>query len=679
MRLSCSLVRLFVVLAMAGITALLSTPTAVAEPPFRVQDRVTDNAGVLSGSQEAEVNAAVDKLFKDRQIKLWVVYVKTFDGQGRQAWTEQTEKLSDFGTNDALLAVATEDRAYTFSADQSVVSVTQRGNIEREKIEPALRSNQWAAAATGAANGLNSYNSPSSEPSSGQNISAKAIWIAVAALVLLAVVLWWWTHRRRGRRNKAELEAAKRVDPTDAQALAAVPLEALDELSKQIVVDVDNAVRTSTNELELATEEFGAVRVAPFAKAVKNAKTALAEAFNVRQTLDDDVPESPLQKRQLLTKVITSAGAADRELEAQQHAFGEMRNVLINAPERLGSMTQQMVALTARLAPAAQALAALHQQFADAALASVAGNVDQARQRLTFADDNITKGRGLISAPAQDQTALFDTVRAAEGALQQSGTLLDAVDSAATDINRAIAGMPAAIDDIQQGIDSAAAQLQQSGTPQADALRAARDVAVRAVDDARANAGTDPLGTFTRLTKADADLDRVLENVVQLSAEAQKQAQVLDQALFAAQSRIKAVSEFIDTRRGSIGPEARTRLSEAARQLDAAQAKRATNPTEAIAHANGAASLAAQAQSLANDDVRKAQVSYAPQYGRQSDMGSVIGGIIIGNILRGGMGGMGGGWGGGWGGGSGGGYGGSRSGGPTSFGGSGRSYGGGRF
>ncbi len=95
---------------------------------------------------------------------------------------------------------------------------------------------------------------------------------------------------RRGRRHKAEVEAAKRVDPTDAQALAAVPLEALDELSKQIVVDVDNAVRTSANELELATEEFGAARIAPFAKAVMNAKTALAQAFNVRQTLDDACP-----------------------------------------------------------------------------------------------------------------------------------------------------------------------------------------------------------------------------------------------------------------------------------------------------------------------------------------------------------------------------------------------------
>jgi uncharacterized membrane protein YgcG len=675
MRLRRGAIRLLVLFAVAVI-GLLGSPPASADAPFRVQEYVTDNAGVLSASDNHSVRAAIDKLVADRGLKLWVVYVKSFDGQGRQAWAEQTEKLSDFGTNDALLAIATEDRAYTFSADQSVVSAAQRGSIERQKIEPALRGDQWAAAATGAANGLGSYHSPSAEPSSGPHISAKAIWIAIAALVLLALLLWWWTLRRRRRRNKAELEAAKRVDPTDTQALAAVPLDALDGLSKQIVVDVDNAVRTSTNELELATEEFGATRVEPFAKAVANAKAALADAFNVRQILDDDVPETPLQKRQMLTKVITSAGAADRELETQQQAFGEMRSLLINAPERLDSMTQQMVALTARLEPAAATLAALHQQFAETAVSAVAGNVDQARQRLTFADENITKGRGLISAPAQDQTALFDTVRAAEGALQQSGTLLDSVDSAASDINRAISGMPAAIDDIQHGIDSAAAQLQQSGTPQADALQSAHDAAVKAVDDARANGSADPLGTFTRLTKADADLDQMLENVVALRAETQKQAQLLDQALFAAQSRVKAVSEFIDTRRGSIGPEARTRLSEAQRQLDAAQAKKDANPTEAIAHANGAASLAAQAQSLANDDVRHAQVSYAPQYSRQSDMGSVLGGIILGNVLRGGMGG---GWGGGWGGGSGGGYGGSRSGGPTSFGGSGRSYGGGRF
>ena len=124
------------------------------------------------------------------------------------------------------------------------------------------------------------------------------------------------------------------------------------------------------------------------------------------------------------------------------------------------------------------------------------------------------------------------------------------------------------------------------------------------------------------------------------------------------------MSDFIDTRRGSIGAEARTRLAEATRQLEAAETKHDSNTTESMAHANGAATLAAQAQSLANDDVRAAQRSYTSQYGqRGSDMGSVIGGIIIGNILRGGFGG-------GWGGG----FGGGRSPGrPTSYGGSSRS------
>ena len=159
------------------------------------------------------------------------------------------------------------------------------------------------------------------------------------------------------------------------------------------------------------------------------------------------------------------------------------------------------------------------------------------------------------------------------------------------------------------------------------------------------------MGTFTRLTQADADLDRLLASVTEQREAAERLARASQQAVSAAQSRVKAVSDFIDTRRGSIGPEARTRLSEANRQLEAAQAKQESDLTEAIAHANGAAMLAAQAQSLANDDVRSAQRSYTSQYGGggRSNMGAVIGGIIIGNILRGGFGG---GYGGGYGGGS---------------------------
>ena len=61
------------------------------------------------------MNGAVDKLFTDRRIKLWVVYVKTFDDMGWLAWSQQTEKISDFGTDDALLAIATDDRSFAFN------------------------------------------------------------------------------------------------------------------------------------------------------------------------------------------------------------------------------------------------------------------------------------------------------------------------------------------------------------------------------------------------------------------------------------------------------------------------------------------------------------------------------------------------------------------------------------
>lgn len=670
--------RLLSMLLAILMTGLLVAPGATAEPPLRLATQLTDNAGALSTSQRASVQRALDQLYDDRRIQLWVVFVEDFSGQNYLGWAQNTMQLSELGDDDALLAVATRARSFAFQVPDTLPGGNSRAEeIRRDNIEPALRRDDWAGAAIAAANNLNAE-----PPAPESSVSWPAMLIALGVLLVLGGLLWWWSRRRRAKRRKAEFEAAKRVDPTDANALATVPLEALDELSRSIVVDVDNAVRTSEAELELAVEEFGPKRTEPFSTALANAKTALAQAFNVRQILDDDAPETPLQQRDLLTRVVVSAAKADRELDAQSQAFEQLRDLVINAPARLDTMTQQMVDLTARMNPSAQTLDGLHKQFDATALSSVAGNVDAAKERLAFADRNIGNARNLVARPAGDQTGLVDSVRAAESALDQARTLLDAVDSAATDINRALAGLPAAITDIQAGIDQANTLLAQPGTPQTDKLAAARDAAAKAADDARANGNADPLGTFTRLTQADANLDQLLASVHEQREAAERLARTLEQALFTAQSRIKAVSDFIETRRGSIGPEARTRLAEASRQLQAAEAKRASNPNEAVAHANGASTLAAQAQGLANDDVRAAQRSYTSQYGGGgSDMGAVLGGIIIGNILRGGFSG-GGGFGGGYGGGFGGGRGMGR---PTSYGGasrsSGRSYsgGGGRF
>ncbi len=563
-------------------------PSAAAEPPLRLATQLTDNAGALSTTQRANVQRALDRLYETKRIQLWVVFVDDFSNQNQLGWARSTIQLSDLGDDDALLAVATKARAYSFQVPDTVPGGNARADdIRRNSIEPALHRDDWAGAAIAAANGLSSE--PESPATPG--ISWPAMLIALGVVLVLVGLLWWWSRRRRAKRRHAEFEAAKRVDPTDANALATVPLEALDELSRSIVVDVDNAVRTSAAELELAVEEFGDNRTEPFSAALANAKSALAQAFTVRQTLDDDVPETPLQQRELLTRVVVSAARADRELDAQSQAFEQLRDLVINAPARLDTMTQQMVDLTARIDPSRQTLDNLHTQFDATALTSVATNVDTAKERLAFADRNITDARNLVSRPATDQTALVDAVRSAESALDQARTLLDAVDSASSDINRALAGLPAAITDIQAGIEQANSLLAQSGTPQAHQLGAARDAAKQAADIATANGKADPLGTFTRLTKADAELDQLLAGVHEQQEAAERLARALEQALFTAQSRVKAVSDFIETRRGSIGPEARTRLAEAQRQLQAAEAKRASNPNEAVAHANGASSL----------------------------------------------------------------------------------------
>jgi hypothetical protein len=656
-------------LAVLTVGALLvpNLPTANAEPPLRLTDYVTDDAGVLDANGLSEVKSAVDDLYTARRVRLWVVYVDTFSGQTGVAWARRAMQINNFQPDqDAILAVATQDRDYALLAGTGILSDSDQANLRRNEVEPALRQSDWAGAGTAAAVGLKNDGSSTG----GASWVGILIFLAILALAVLALIVW--RGRRRRKRREAEFAAAKRVDPADPNALSSLSLDALDDLSKSVVVEVDNAVRTSDNELTLAVEEFGEKDTAPFSQAVAAAKIALTQAFNVRQILDDTIPETPQQRRDLLTRVIVAAARADDELEAQREAFGKLRDLVINAPDRLDTLTQQMVDLTARIDPAGQTLAALHSQFSDTALASVAGNVETAKQRLSFADQNISQGRALVAKPAGSQGGLVDAIRAAESGLGQARTLLDSVDSASTDINRAVAALPAAIADIQNGITAAAAQLARGNVPRAAELTSARDAAAAAVTQAQSAGTSNPLGTFTQLTQADAQLDRLLAAISDEVEAAARLSRAFDQALFSAQSQVRSVSDFVDTRRGSVGPEARTRLAEAVRQLEAAEALKATNLTEAIQHANGAAMLAAQAQSMANADVSAAQRQYTGRYGSGgfgggggNNMGAVLGGILIGNILSGALrGGIGGSVGGGdWS--------------PGSFGGSGGDWGGG--
>jgi hypothetical protein len=194
-------------------------------------------------------------------------------------------------------------------------------------------------------------------------------------------------------------------------------------------------------------------------------------------------------------------------------------------------------------------------------------------------------------------------------------------------------------------------------------------VAQQAVQTASAVRGGsgDPLAALRGLTSAEAALDASLAPVREREEQARRALVLLDQTLGRLDSAISAATDFINTRRGVVGPEARTRLAEGQRLRDEALAQRGTDPVTALPVAQQAQQYVDDAIRAARQDVDNNQPPWggAPMGGGRSNVGGmVLGGLILGSILRGGGGG-GGGWGGGggfggggFGGGGGGGFGG---------------------
>jgi uncharacterized membrane protein YgcG len=203
------MVRLFgLVLTVLTAGLLLATP-AGAQPPSKLTDHITDSTGALSDSGRAAVSSAIDRLYHDRHIQLWVVYVDNFSRFKPDNWADRTRDASGMSDHDALLAVATNTKLYAFSVPPKAQGLTadELNSLRSRQIEPAVGAKDWSGAAVAAADGLNKSASSSS--------SSKSIWLLIAVgviFVVVVVVVVLMLHARRRRRR-----AARRVDAGDGQ------------------------------------------------------------------------------------------------------------------------------------------------------------------------------------------------------------------------------------------------------------------------------------------------------------------------------------------------------------------------------------------------------------------------------------------------------------------------------
>ncbi|MER5727916.1 TPM domain-containing protein [Streptomyces sp. NPDC002138] len=675
-------------LALGGGGAAVA-PAARADDPVTLskQGQITDRVGAL-GDRAPAVAAALDTLYADRRIQLFVAYVRDFSGRSAQSWADATAQRSGLGQDDVLLAVATGDRQYAYSADvDSGFTKEQLADVARTAIEPALKENDWAGAAIGAARGYDAVlggrpvpvpaitpgvADPGGKGAGGENGAGDFVLPVVA--VGAAGALGAYAYSRRRRKGAPDRGTTARSGWGE-QGPPRLPLAELDAKAKALLVETDDAVRTSTEELGFASAQFGEAAVGAFTEAVAYAKDGLTHAFRLRQQLDDAYPEDDATRRRMLDEIVARCTEASRRLDAESADFDKLRALEKNAPQALETVQAHFRALTGRTSTAEATLTALARRYADSASAPVASNAEQAKDRLLFATGSLGEARAAIDGGDNGKAAVH--VRAAEGAVDQAATLVDAVERRAQELAEAAGKLTGALNETESDLADARGLLTGTAAEVSTAdLRGRIGRAESVLADVRAEQGAgryDPIDALRRIEEADTALDEALAGARERETGGRRAAALLDQALLSARSAIGAATDYVTTSRGAVGSQARTRLAEAQRHLERSVSLTGSDPAAALAEAQQADSLARQAQQLAEADVRAYQDPYGGSRSQRGGMGgAVLGGIILGDILGGGgRGGFGGGGGGG---------GGGR--GPGSFGGGGtrgRMGGGGRF
>ena len=664
---------LVVLLAVAGLLAGMAP--ASADDPFRIPDQITDRNGSL-GSNTSAVQTAITNLQNEDKVQLWVVFVDNFSGQDGKTWVDSAIGESGFGTNAAVLAVATKDRAYGFgSAPGFTLNTGQLNTIAQQDVESHLRSGDWSGAAVAAADGLRTTIGGSSSSGSRSWI----LWL-VLAILLIGGYLWFRRARTRTATGTAGGGGGRSANGEQNDAQGPVeqlePLQAVSDRSVQILIATDNAVRSSEQQLTLAEATFGAPAMAEFRSAFEQARTSLASAFQLRQQIDDDVPEDERTRRNWMAEIIKRCTDANQALDAQSDRFDAMLDLKSKLPAALTELDSNVKRLDDRAAEAMGTLAQLGSTYAPSAISTVINNVADASKRLEFAKSEIQQARQ--ESTATDTTPAIVSARAAQEAVAQATTLLDAVDKLSTDLGEAGRQLPSRLAPVQAELANAKAVYAQGGTGSAGVSIGQQLAQIEtALNAVSGPAGAkDPLLATQRIREADATLDQILAATRSAQENAGRAQAALQQSVDSAAAKISGAEDFIATRRGAVGSEGRTRLAEAKRHLDTAVQLSGSDPAAALAESQQAEALADEAARLAQNDVGRWQ---GPGGGGFGGLGGGGGGNLTGAVLGGLLGGMlsggGRGYGGGFGGFGGGGFGGGGFGG--GFGGGGGGGGGG--
>jgi hypothetical protein len=469
-----------------------------------------------------------------------------------------------------------------------------------------------------------------------ETTGGEAIGLAlVVALFLLLLLVLWWRKTGAGRARSEASRASQASQPVRAgqpsraggvrsrgpraRTPSEPALHEMDVQASRVLVETDNAVRTSEQELGFAVARFGQHAAAQFSQALGSAREELAAAFQLRQHLDE-AAEPARVRQSMLARIGAHCAEANRLLDEQAEDFDRLQDLPGHAGQLLPEVENHIKQQAARIDGAQDMLRQLGDRYTPGAMTSVAASPEQARERLEAATVASAQARESISA-ADNSAAADDSasaggsaagaaaagrLHAAELSADQAESLLDSIGHLQAELTRAASALPAAMREIDADVAESSEMLaDRQNERRASAVARAEASAATVRGQIASGRPFDPLAALRELEQAGAGLDRALADTRQQPARQEHARGVLDQAMLLARSSLTGTDDYITTRRGGVGATARTRLAEAQRHYLHGVAAAQADPESALARVQDADTLAQEARSLAQQDVQR--------------------------------------------------------------------------
>lgn len=250
-------------LALCLLFAVAAGP-ATAEAPLSVNSLITDKAGAL-GADRPQVEAALKQFTRKTGLQLYVIYVKDFDGLSAKQWAAKAAATSTIGSTDTLLAISTSDGAFGVAEPREHPGSDEAFNaVGAKDIQPAVDTQDWAGAATGAAAGYQQAYEESGLP-----------WTPILLGILAAVVIGVLAIVRLRRNYDLTHEIR------DEHGMTVDPLELL--RTPELVDKAQRAV-SSVEDPDLKDKLAKKLEVLLSAKDSRDARRALAISIIHRST-----------------------------------------------------------------------------------------------------------------------------------------------------------------------------------------------------------------------------------------------------------------------------------------------------------------------------------------------------------------------------------------------------------